>query len=399
MTSLNRHLKHWPSTLGLAATALLAAAQPALADIPESLGEEGTAKLLDEPVILNAPPSDPKRVYVTDPGFFHMTSLIYTIDGKNSELLGMSDAGKLPHVMLGDNGKFMAVANTVYSRVARGERDDYIEVFNTETHDVIKDIDIPENRFLTGVMKRMATLSTDGDELLFQQFSPSTEVGLVDLEGEEFVKMMPVPDCYHLFPAPNQNFFMHCRDGSMVQVTYDDEGNTEENHTKVFHEEDEYLFNNPTYSDKTGRLVWPTYEGRIFQMDLSESGADFHTPFEAFTEDEKAEGWAPGGWQPVAYHRGRDEIYLLADKRSEWTHKMPSRYVFVIDAETGERLRRIDMGYEIDAIEVSQDEDPYLFAASVAETSLFTFDALNGEELGQVDELGRAPHILYVPGK
>lgn len=385
---------------GLIAAAFMLSSGMALADAtPSQLGAEGTAKLQDETSIAVAPPSDSKRVYVLDPGAFHMTSTVYTIDGKNSTLLGMTDAAKLPHVMLGSDGKFFAIANTMYSRVARGKRDDYIEVFDSQTHKPIADIDIPEGRFLTGVLERMASLSTDDKHILFQQFSPSPGVGLVDLEKKEFVKMMTVPDCYHLFPAANQNFYMHCRDGSLLQVTYDNKGNTKQKSTKVFHTEKEYLLNNPYYSNSNNRLAWPTYEGKIYQADLGASGAEFLKPIEVFTDKEKAAKWRPGGWQTIAFHKARNELYLLADQREKWTHKLPSRYVFVVDATSGKRLRRIELKHEINSIAVSQDAKPYLYAVSEEAKTLFTFDAVTGKAMGSVDELGRAPSMIFIADK
>ncbi|WP_289282032.1 amine dehydrogenase large subunit, partial [Methylophaga sp. UBA5088] len=243
---------------GIATAALMATTYPALADIA-----------VEQQTIEVAPASDSKRVYVTDPGHFQMTSQVFTIDGNNNKILGMSDAGKLPHVLLGDQGNFMAIANTWYDRIARGNRDDYIEVFDTQTHDVTADIDIPEGRFLTAVFTHMATLSTDDKHMMFQQFSPIPAVGLVDLEQNKFVKMMDTPDCYHLFPAPEQNVYMHCRDGSMLKINYDDEGNSTQTHSEVFHPEDSYLVNEPYYSDVTNRLVWPDYEGRIYRATLT----------------------------------------------------------------------------------------------------------------------------------
>lgn len=369
----------------------------AASGVPEQLGSQATMELMDTPVILDAPESDAKRVYVLDAGAFNMTSTYYTIDGNTSKLIGMTDAGKLPHMMLGDNGKFMAIASTMYSRVARGTRDDYIEILDSKTHRPIADIDIPEGRFLTGVMQRLATLSADDKHILFQQFSPSPAVGLVDLEKKAFVKMMPMPDCYHLLAVPGQKYFMHCRDGSLLEVSYDNEGNTQQKNTKVFHGEEDYLFNNPFYSVKSGHLVWPSTDGRIFQAKLSNSGAEFLEPFDVFTKEQKADKWKPGGWQPVGYHNERNEIYLLADQREKWTHKLPSRFVFVIDGTTGKQLRRIDMGHEINGIAVSQDANPYLFAASPDDQALYTFDAISGKELGKVDELGRAPTLVYLP--
>lgn len=384
---------------GVAFTALMLGAASVSAQVPEQLGAEATAQLQEESVILSAPPSDSKRVYVLDPGHFNATSTVYTIDGKSSSLLGMTDAGKLPHVMLASDGAFFAVANTVYSRISRGTRNDYVELIDSRTHDVLADIDIPEGRFLTGVLERLAAMSTDDKHLLFQQFSPSPAVGLVDLEKKSFVKMMEVPDCYHLFPVPKQQFFMHCRDGSLLQVGYDGTGNTTQKSTKVFHAENEYLLNNPFYSNASGRLAWPTYEGRIFQAKLSASGAEFLPPIEVFTEQEKAAKWRPGGWQTITYHTGSNELYLLADQREKWTHKLPSRFVFVVDGATGKRLRRIDLNHEIDSIAVSQDAEPLLYAVSATDKALYTYDARSGKAVGTVDELGRAPILIVTPDR
>lgn len=386
-------------TGGLIIATLGFASYVAFAEVPGQLGTQATAKLQEETSIQVAPASDAKRVYVLDPGHFHMTSAIYDIDGKTTKLLGMTDAGKLPHVTIASDGKFLAIASTMYSRVARGKRDDYLELIDPSTQNVLADIDLPEGRFLTGVLERLASISTDDKHFLFQQFSPSPGVGVVDLEKKAFVKIIDVPDCYHVFPAPKQNFFMHCRDGSLLQVTYDNKGNAKQKSTKPFHAENEYLLNNPYYSNSNNRLAWTSYEGKIFQAKLSESGADFVKPFDVFTEKEKSDKWRPGGWQTLSYHKARNELYLLADQREKWTHKLPSRFVFVVDASSGKRLRRIELKHEIDSIAVTQDERPNLYALSTEAKAMFTFDAVTGKPLASIDELGRAPNMLYVADK
>ncbi len=387
----------------LAIAALLAAAQPAFAEekaVPKQLAAVGSVKI-DNLTINKAPPSDIKRFYVVDPGHFYVTSKTFVMDANNNKLKlhGMIDGGKLPHVMAASTGKFVGIANTTYDRIAHGKRDDYVRLHDSQTLEPIVDIDIPEVRFLSGVIERLAALSTDDKHMLIQQFSPSSGVGLVDLEHKKFVKLIDIPDCYHIFPAAKQNFFMHCRDGSMLQVTYDDQGNSKQKNTKVFHTEKEYLLNNPYYSNSTGRLVWPTYEGKIFQAKLTDSGAEFLKPVEIFSDKEKKEKWAPGGWQPVAFNNERNEIYLLADKRAKWTHKNPSRYVVVADGTTGKRLRTINLKRDIDSIAVTQDKNPTLIAASIGEKSIFTFDAVSGKALASMDEIGHAPQIIVTMDK
>ena len=388
----------------LAIAALLVAAQPAFAEaekaVPKQLAAVGTVKI-DNLTINKAPPSDIKRFYVVDPGHFNMTSQTFVMDANNSKLQlhGIIDGGKLPHVMASSSGKFVGVANTTYDRIASGKRNDYIALHDSQTFEPIADIDIPEIRFLTGLIERFSAFSTDDKHMLVQQFSPTSGVGLVDLEQKKFVKVMDIPDCYHIFPTAKQNFFMHCRDGSLLQVAYDDQGNSKQKNTKVFHAENEYLHNNPYYSSSAGRLVWPTYEGKIFQAKLSDSGAEFLKPVEIFSDKEKKEKWAPGGWQPIAFHKERNEIYLLADKRAKWTHKNPSRFVVVADAATGKRLRRIDLKHDIDSIAVTQDKNPTLIAASIEHKTIYTFDATNGKQLASMDEIGKAPQIIVTMDK
>jgi methylamine dehydrogenase heavy chain len=392
-SAIRRYASH------LAVTALLAAAQPALAEMPASLDGLATTPLHDKVTIDTVPPSDSKRVYVVDPGHFNMTSVIFPVDGKTNKLLGMVDATKLPNAMITSDGKRMVVANTMYSRVARGKRDDYVEVLDLKTLNPVADIDIPEGRFLIQVLDKMAALSTDDKHMFFYQFAPTPGVAMVDLQKNAYVKTLDVPDCYYVFPAPKQNFYMHCRDGSMLQVTYDDKGNAKQKTHKPLRGEKDFMMNNPYYSTSNNRLVWPNYEGRVFQAKLTASGAEYMKPIEIFSDKEKAENWRPGGWQPVAYHKDRNEIYLLADQRAKWTHKTPSRFVVVADATTGKRLRKIEMKHDIDAIAVSQDQEPHLYALDTIAKTMHTFDAKTGKHVASLDELGKAPIMLIVADK
>jgi methylamine dehydrogenase heavy chain len=365
--------------------------------VPSQLSKQATAELLDKPTIVKAPPSNSKRVYITDPGHFQVTTQVFTLDGDTGKLLGMSDAGNMAHVMTTHSGKFFATANSWWSRISRGKRTDYVQLIDAQTHDTVADIEISPTRFLSGVMPWMAAMTPDDHYLLFYQFSPSPGVGLVDLQKKSFVKMMDVPDCYEMFPTSSKTFYMNCRDGTLMKISYDEQGNTKREASRIFHQENEYLFNNPAYSMVSGRLVWPTYEGKIFQANLTDQSANFLPPIEAFTAAEKTANWRPGGWMPVAYHRPSDRIYLLADQRPQWHHKTTSRFVFVIDAKTGKRIARLDLGHETDSIGISQDAQPHLYALSTGEKTLYVHDATKGKLLHKVGELGRDPNIITTP--
>ncbi|HWL57672.1 MAG TPA: methylamine dehydrogenase (amicyanin) large subunit [Paracoccus sp. (in: a-proteobacteria)] len=348
----------------------------------------------DEPIVLNAPKPDDRRVYVQDPAHFAAITQQFAIDGETGRVVGMTDGGFLPQPLAAEDGSFIAQASTVFSRIARGTRTDYVEVFDPETFEPTADIELPQDaRFLVGTYQWMNALTPDKKKLLFYQFSPAPAVGIVDLEGKKFDRMVDVPDCYHIFPATPDVFYMNCRDGSLARVDISG-AEPKITNTEVFHGEDELLINHPAYSMRAGRLVWPTYTGKIFQVDLTGEKASFREPIEALTEAERADNWRPGGWQQTAYHRASDRIFLLVDQRDQWRHKTASRFVIVLNAATGERISKFELGHEIDSINVSQDAEPLLYALSAGTQTLHILDAASGKELRNVTHLGRGPQIL-----
>lgn len=390
----------WKLSLTISALAMAWVTTPVLAQqgqgaaIPKHLGKEVTGQLEDQPIILSAPAPDARRVYVTDPADFAMSTRILTIDGGKAKFLANTDTGVTPNPVVASDGRFFGVASTVFSRVSNGKRDDYVQIYDAQTHNVIADIDIPEIRFLVNTYPWLTSLTLDDKHLLIYQFSPNPGVGLVDLEAKKFVKVMDVPDCYHMFPTSNDTFFMHCREGHLLKATFDKDGNLKESKTKAFHPEDKHVINTPAYSPKAKHLVWPTYDGTIYQIDFSSGDAVFKDSFEAFSDEEKKEGWAPGGWVMVAYHRPSEQIYLMADKRAKWTHKYPSKFVFVYDAKTGKRLNKIDLGHEINSIAVSQDDNPQLYAISSVDRTLYIYDAKTGKETSKVTDVGQVPLLV-----
>lgn len=393
-----------PAATGAAAAD--AAATPATPAEGQTHGQRAAAEAAaalaagedDEPVILEAPAPNARRVYVNDSAHFASLTQQFVIDTEEGRVIAMTDSGFLPNPVVSDDGSVYAQVSTTYSRISRGEREDYVEVFDPVTFNPVADITLPveAHRFLVGTYPWMSALTPDNKTLLYYQFSPAPAVGVVDLEGKAFRRMLEVPDCYHIFPTAADNFFMHCRDGSLARVQFDAASDAEPQvtHSAVFHPEDEYLINHPAYSQKTGRLVWPTYEGKIYQFDLSSGEPQALNTIDGLTQEERADNWRPGGWQIVAYHRPSNQIYMLVDQRAEWTHKTPSRHVVVINAETGERVAKHELGHDIDSVAVSQDDDPLLYGLSTGAKTLYIYDAETGEELRSVNQLGHGPTVI-----
>lgn len=363
-------------------------------EVPKFIEKEITHTLEEATSVLKGTPPDDRRVYVTDPKAFMTHARIIPVDGNKAKILGTFDTGIVPNPVLASNGQFFGHLSTVWSRVARGKRNDYLQIIDPTSFEVITDIDLPPARFLINTYPTFAGLTPDDKSLLFYQFSPSPGVALIDLEAKKFVKVMDVPDCYHVFPTAPDTFFMQCREGHLLKATFDKAGNLKHEKTKVMHPENEYLMNNGAYSPKAKRAIWTAYDGTMYQADFSSGDAKFLPTFEMFTDEEKKDRWAPGGWQPVAYHRESNRIFVLGDQRAKWTHKYASRFAFVYDAATGKRLSKIELNHEIDAIAVSPDKVPQLYALSMGDRTLYIFDPSTGKETSKVAGLGLYPQVL-----
>ena len=380
--------------------ALVALSSPALAqksqgtDIPTNLTDQATVQPEEETGVLVAKAPDARRVYVADQDNFNVINRIYAIDGGEGKLIGMLDAGKLAGVNLAPDGSSIYVSSTLYSRVSRGERNDLIEVWDPRTLATTAEIDIPEERFLVQPMDSMTQVTPDGRHLLYYRFSPAPGVGIVDLQQNKHVATVDIPDCYYVLPTGKNRFYMHCRQGSLLQVTFTDDGKAETKEGKPFHPEDKHLFDQPAFSPQNGKAFFISYEGTVYPVDLSGDEPSFGKSWEMFSQEERGQKWRPGGWQVSAYHRPSNQLFVLVRQGGDSTHHNPSKEVWVYNAADGKRVKRITLNGPANSISVSQDQEPLLFALDAHHASLGIYDVASGKHRNTIDQLGHAPHML-----
>ena len=362
-------------------------------------GEMGTVKLQDKIGIKTAPAADLRRVYVYDPAAFDVITKVYSIDGTTGTVLGTMDSGLLTNTVLTDTGDQIYLAETTYSRFSSGTRDDFIRCQDPRTMTTTCDFDIPEGRFLIMVMPQLTDITTDGRYMLYYQFSPAPGVGVADLKNKKFLTTIDIPDCYMMFPSGPQSFVMQCRDATLLNVKFDESGKATMTQTKRFREDDEHIIDTPAFSRTAGKIFFVAYDGTVYPVDVSSGEAVVGKSWEMFTSEEIKEGWGPGGWSPIAYHRESNRLYILADVRAEWTHVYASGYVLVYDASTGKRVDTITLNHAALSINVSQDKNPLLYALDNHNQTLYIYDATTGRYRTSVDELGSDPYIVVTAEK
>ncbi len=77
--------------------------------------------------------------------------------------------------------------------------------------------------------------------------------------------------------------------------------------------------------------------------------------------------------------------------------RTPARTFWVYDLKTRQQLQQIKLEKLSTAIEVSKDDAPLLFSVFIGSPALDIYDAVSGNYLRSVDELGLTPVLVQTP--
>lgn len=389
------------ATLGTTITVLMIAAGAAFAQTDSEEGIEEmheliTAPLMDRPDIMMAPTPDERRMYVIDAAAFDVLTKVMPIDGNTGVYLGTMDTGLLPIPISSPKDGTLYIVDTRFDLFSRWNKDDFIAIYDPRELKPLEVIDIPDTRSGAMVHRGGAAISPDGRYLYSYQFAPTNGVVIVDLERKEYLNTIVTPLCWYVYPAGERRFVMRCRDASLLQITFDEDGNeTDRVQTQAVHDPvEEPTYNDPAFDLLTQQMFLVSYWGRVFPVDLSGDEPSLGEPWDLVTEEQRQDNWAPGGWQPLDYHSQSGQLFVLMDQRAKWAHSSESRQVWVFDTTTGQRVKTIDLEHEAACITVDRADEPYLYALSSHGASLDIYNVGTGEKLFSQDELGHEPRLL-----
>nr|1MAE_H Chain H, Methylamine Dehydrogenase (heavy Subunit) [Paracoccus versutus]1MAF_H Chain H, Methylamine Dehydrogenase (heavy Subunit) [Paracoccus versutus]2MAD_H Chain H, METHYLAMINE DEHYDROGENASE (HEAVY SUBUNIT) [Paracoccus versutus] len=350
----------------------------------------------DGPTNDEAPGADGRRSYINLPA--HHSAIIqqWVLDAGSGSILGHVNGGFLPNPVAAHSGSEFALASTSFSRIAKGKRTDYVEVFDPVTFLPIADIELPDApRFDVGPYSWMNANTPNNADLLFFQFAAGPAVGLVVQGGSSDDQLLSSPTCYHIHPGAPSTFYLLCAQGGLAKTDHAG-GAAGAGLVGAMLTAAQNLLTQPAQANKSGRIVWPVYSGKILQADISAAGATNKAPIDALSGGRKADTWRPGGWQQVAYLKSSDGIYLLTSEQSAWKLHAAAKEVTSVTGLVGQTSSQISLGHDVDAISVAQDGGPDLYALSAGTEVLHIYDAGAGDQDQSTVELGSGPQVLSV---
>jgi len=404
------------AAMGIAATAH---AESLRGDASARPGEEaaasGRSAFVERPGVATLPPPGDHWLWVPDRLLAH--SLLY--DGDSGRVLGMIDSPHQltpqPPMMSIERGELYSV-DVGYSRGIRGERKDFLTIYDLETLEYKDEILFP-TRAATGNTS-IAYSARIGPRFVgvFNQF-PATSVSILDLDQRAFVEEIGVSGCSGIYPIDERRFATLCGDGTATVIELDAEGHKADatRSEKFFDTLGDPVF---TSAGRIGtRWIFVSFGGMVHEVDFAEASPSISAPWSIHAESEKASAWIPGGLQLVAVHAASERLFVVVHEGGPGSHKDAGPEIWSFDLQTRSRLTRIQppslsatflggmLGIPSDSftasllrwilpadtvhsIAVSQDDEPLLFMRNAELGAVGVVDASDGRSLRILGEAG-----------
>ena len=380
-TALLKTVRRAAATLGLLACW---GAQAELA--PEPLGKIET---------LPAPYPD-HWIIAQDASFFHMNDgKFIVLDPLEPDLprqfKGMFNGSAIPQMVQAVSKPEMYVAQTFHSMGHRGERSDYVTIYDKATLAPIADIEIPAKRASSMPSQYAIQLTDDEGMALVFNLIPATSVTVVNLEERTVAGEIQIPGCALVYPTGDRGFSSLCADGSMYAVTLDEKGAMDDSkRLKPFFDTDaDALFERAAMHK--GMAYFPTFLGGLQEIDLSRKWPKLGKRWSLLGDGD--EGWRPGGLQlAAADDAGRLYVMMHPDGK-EGTHKDPGVEVWVYDTKKRERVQRLPLQLPAITMTVTSGEEPLLVATNV-ELNVDVYRANTGEFVRTLAGFGQETPLL-----
>jgi methylamine dehydrogenase heavy chain len=364
-------------------------------------------------------------VWVPDRLFRHSILL----DGDTGKMLGAIDSGvqispKTPLWSRTRNEIYNV--DTIYSRGHRGERHDFVVIYDSRTLEVKGEIEIPPKAADTGTGIALVGLLDGGRFIVVLNQSPGASVSVVDVEAMRMVAEVQTAGCAAVFPAGPTRFGMLCGNGTAITVHLKDNGELDRiaRSTSFFDVVADPITEKGV---RDGSTWWfASFEGLLYEVDFGGDTPTPKAPWPLFTDGELKDEWRIGGAQHLAYHPGTKRLYSLVHQGGPGSHKDPGAEIWVYDVPArkkvavftapslivaflgpqagfdaegtfGKVLNFLLPNIGVHSIAVTQDSQPLLFVRNADLGAVGVLDAVSGEHLRDIDETGLSGALLVVP--
>jgi methylamine dehydrogenase heavy chain len=299
-------------------------------------------------------------------------------------------------LLVSDKRPEIYTADTVWSRGVRGTRTDFITIYDSQTLDPTGEIVLPgTKRALVTAMEGMFAFTDDQRLALVFNFTPAASVTVVDLVKRQPLGEIEIPGCMLIYPSGQRGFSTLCSSGSLLSIRLDAAGAVAaRSETKRFNQLDtDPLFTASAVLD--GVRYFPSLHGRVQPIGMKGDDVQVLQDWPLVSAEEKAADWRPSGWQLIASDDKKLLYVLMQADAQEGTHKDPANEVWVFNAATKTRVRRMRLVRPGSSVALTHGADQLLLVQ--AGQRLDVYDPQGGALIRSLDLPGLHTRMQMEP--
>jgi methylamine dehydrogenase heavy chain len=293
-------------------------------------------------------------------------------------------------------GPDLYVAESFFENVGHGRRTDALTVTQKDTLKPVAEIVLPGMK--RGILDgNLMDVTHDGKHILVFNFTPAASVTVVDLEKRHVVNEIPVPGCTSIYPSGPRGFSSLCANGTLATFTLGKKGEViGERHSTQFNAiDDDVLYLEPTSIGTMTYFV--SAKGNVRPVDMTNETPVIHTSWPLMTREESADGWrTASGLFAASDQNGR--LYVRLHRETGYDKQAnDNTEVWVYEASTEKRVRRIPLKNGATSIDVTRGRQPYLVVVAASDPSVGeSIDVYDASTGGFVRTIGGWPQGTFL---
>lgn len=337
-----------------------------------------------------------------DAAFFHMSDgKVIVVDSSKDtvaeQIQGTFNVSLIGNILHSDERGEIYATETFHTRGTRGERRDYLTIWDQQTLSPAGEVFLPGKKRFMGMPGREALLLlNDAKWLAIANFSPASSATIVDLDKREIISEIPTPGCTFVYPTAKRGFSSLCADGRFMSTTLKADGSiaSQVRTDAFFSSDDNPIFERPAV---IGDKAWfPSLDGMVWPVDFSGDVAKVGEAWNLVPQAERAEKWAPGGIGIVAEDDLGRFYVLMHPNAADGTQNGGGSEVWVYNPKKKSRVARIVLKEWGLSIAVSRGKQPRLLVTNPVNMGLELYDAQDGSYIRTLTDLGQeTPLMLF----
>jgi methylamine dehydrogenase heavy chain len=306
------------------------------------------------------------------------------VGADSRDVKGQLPAHDSATLLVADQRPELYVADTVWARGTRGQRTDFITVYDKQTLNPVGEIVLPgAKRALITSMEGLTTFTDEQRLELVFNFTPASSVTVVDLVNRRVLGDIEIPGCSLVYPTGKRGFSTLCASGSLLSVRWDANGGVAgRTESKAFNP----LDTDPLFTASTlvaGVRYFPSLHGRVQPIDMRADEVKVLPDWPLLSPADAPGEWRPSGWQLVGSDEQKLLYVLMQPNAHEGTHKDPATEVWVYNVLSKARVKRLRLVRPGSSIMLTHAAEPLLLVQ--AGERLDVYAATDGSLLRSLD--------------